>query len=71
MISYLTHMPNKRSARLAFITIACAICFNFPVLRLFGKKELIFGIPQLYFVIFLIWLLVIVATYFTLRSKKP
>ena len=70
LISYLTGMQNERSAKLAFITIACVVCFNFPILRLFGKKTLIFGVPQLYFIIFLIWMVVIIATYFTLRSRK-
>ncbi|MEL6660870.1 MAG: hypothetical protein AAFY48_04430 [Bacteroidota bacterium] len=63
-------MQNKRAARLAFISIICAICFNFPVLRLLGENKLILGVPQLYFYIFAIWLLVIIATYLTLRSKR-
>ena len=64
-------MQNEKSAKLAFISIICVLCFNFPLLRLFGKRELIFGIPQLYFIIFVVWALAIIATFLTIRSKKP
>ncbi|WP_367389616.1 hypothetical protein [Lewinella sp. LCG006] len=60
---------SEKSSKLIFISILAAICFNFPFLGLLGKLRLIMGIPQLYLMLFVIWLLIIIATYFTLRSS--
>ena len=63
-------MQNERTTRLVLIAILCAVCFNFPVLRLIGKKVIVLGIPLLYFAIFLIWILVIIGTWLVVRSGK-
>ncbi|MEL7220016.1 MAG: hypothetical protein AAGJ93_01785, partial [Bacteroidota bacterium] len=61
---------EKKHAKLILISIIAAICFNFPVLRILGGRQLIGGIPKLYFSLFLIWLAIIFFSYLVIRDRK-
>lgn len=50
--------PNtERSSRerLVALTLLGALLFNFPLLKLFGAEVLVFGVPLLFFYVFLVW----------------
>lgn len=68
-------MPStdeNKAGLLLFLSLLSALCFNFPIVQIFGKAQLVAGIPMLYFYLFLVWLLVIVATWYVLgRDKNP
>ena len=54
-------MPEikRQNERLISMLVVGIIALNFPILSLFNKAKLIFGIPILYLYIFFIWLLLI------------
>lgn len=54
-------MPEikRQNERLIAMLIIGIIALNFPLLSLFSKAQLIFGIPVLYLYIFFIWMLLI------------
>ncbi len=65
-------MPSSnedKAGLLLFLSLLSALCFNFPVVRMLGKARLVAGIPMLYFFIFLLWLLAIVATWYLLGRE--
>jgi hypothetical protein len=65
-------MPSSnedKAGLLLFLSLLSALCFNFPVVRMLGKVRLVAGIPMLYFFIFLLWLLAIVATWYVLGRE--
>ncbi|MBT3213711.1 MAG: hypothetical protein HN351_03605 [Deltaproteobacteria bacterium] len=43
---------------------------NYPVLSLFGKEELIFKIPALYFFLYSVWFILIVFSAWVIEKKK-
>ncbi len=46
------------------------LAFNFPLLEVFNSKDQIFGIPQLVFYLFALWLLSIVLTALFVRRLR-
>lgn len=61
---------EQKHTKLILISIVAAICFNFPVLRILGGRQLIGGVPQFYFSLFLIWLAIIFLSYLVIRDPK-
>jgi hypothetical protein len=51
---------NRHHARLTALLVAGLIALNFPLLSLFSKVTLVFGIPLLYLYIFAVWCMFIV-----------
>jgi len=67
-----------KGRRMVGLFLLGLLLFNFPVLTLFDRAEFIFGIPALYFYLFVSWILFILLTFLiaqsrpsTLLSKKP
>lgn len=52
--------PNAKSQRLAALFLLGNLLFNYPLLALFNRSGLVFGIPMLYVYIFGVWALLIV-----------
>ena len=50
---------GARAARLAFLFILGVLLFNYPLLALFNVQGSVFGVPVLYFYIFVAWGLLI------------
>ena len=63
-------MSNDRPAKLLLITLVAGILFNFPIIILAEDDGFIAGLPSQYFYVFFAWLLIIVITYFVLRSPR-
>ncbi len=63
-------MSYNRNAKLIGLFMLMVLLFNFPILPLFGKQQLIFGLPVLYVYIFVVWLAIIVAVYFIFHKPK-
>jgi len=53
----------SRSGGAVGLFLAALVLFNFPIISLFDRNSLLFGIPLLYLYLFLIWSLVIFAVY--------
>lgn len=64
-------MPEvkRQNERLVVILIIGVIALNYPLIFLFSKVRLLFGIPILYLYIFTIWSLLIVCI--ALILEKP
>jgi hypothetical protein len=64
-------MPSdKRIARrLVGLFLLGALLFNFPLLSLFNRQVLVFGIPILYLYIFAAWSLIIFLVLIISRSR--
>ena len=54
-------MPEskRQNERLIVIMIIGVIALNYPLLSLFSKNKLIFGIPVLYLYLFIVWFIFI------------
>ena len=60
---------NRQDERLIGLVIVGVIALNYPLLSLFSKIRLIFGIPILYLYLFLFWAVFILCLAFIL--EKP
>ena len=54
-------MPEskRQNERLIVIMIIGVIALNYPLLSLFSKAKLVFGIPVLYYYLFIVWFIFI------------
>ena len=63
--------PIKRKIqRLLVLFIFGILALNYPLLALFNKTVLLFGIPLLYLYLFVFWILFIVCIAFITERKK-
>ncbi|MEA2116514.1 MAG: hypothetical protein U9P36_14180 [Thermodesulfobacteriota bacterium] len=53
------HETKRQNERLIVIMIVGVIALNYPLLSLFSKTKLIFGIPVLYLYLFIVWFIFI------------
>lgn len=60
---------NTRQKLLA-LAITTAVLLNIPVMETVNKRVLLFGIPLLYFYIFLVWLIFIFILYRLTRNTE-
>jgi hypothetical protein len=51
--------PNIKTQRLAALFILGGLLFNYPLLALFNRPALLYGIPLLYVYVFAAWALLI------------
>jgi hypothetical protein len=64
-------MPQRRRNTLVVVFILFVILFNYPIMRIVDRQELIAGVPILYFYLFFVWFLLIAAVAFiVLRHNK-
>jgi hypothetical protein len=61
---------RKKIQRLLVLFIFGVLALNYPLLTLFSKKAMVFGIPLLYFYLFAIWLLFILFIGLVVERKK-
>ena len=61
--------PRRRVERTISLVIAGIVLLNFPLLSVFSKLKLVFGIPVLYFYLFCIWGLIIGTMALILRER--
>ena len=62
-------LQKRRESRWAIFIIGIVL-INFPLISVFNKSDLVFGVPLTYFYLFLIWMMMIVFTYImTLKQK--
>mgnify|MGYP001805057788 CR=1 FL=1 len=53
-------MSSNRNAKLVGVFFLALLVFNFPLLEIFGKEKLVFGLPLLYVYIFVAWSVLII-----------
>ncbi len=65
-------MPEskRQNERLIVLLIIGIIALNYPLLSLFSKVKLIFGIPLLYFYLFSVWIIFIGCVAVILERKS-
>ena len=61
--------PQRRVERVISLLIAGIAFLNYPIMSVFSKIELVFGIPVLYFYLFLVWGLIIGAMALILHDR--
>jgi len=57
-----THNPMRQQSReyIVILFIGAVLAINYPVLELFNRSWALFGIPLLYFYLYLVWLVLII-----------
>ena len=55
----MTDRESRRTERLVVLVFIATLVFNYPLLELFSGRELLFGIPILYFFLFASWAFII------------
>jgi hypothetical protein len=50
---------NTKGDRLVALFFLGALLFNYPILSIFNRATLVFGIPRLYLYFFISWMLII------------
>jgi hypothetical protein len=60
-----------KARRLVGLFFLGAVFFNYPILSLFNREVLFFGIPVLYLYLFGGWALLILLTALATRSRGP
>jgi len=63
-------MADDRSSQLIILFLVFVVLLNAPILQIFDRKELWFGMPALYFYLFFIWLVLIVVVGLIVRKKR-
>lgn len=63
-------MADDRSSQLIILFLVFVVLLNSPILQIFDRKELWFGMPALYFYLFFIWLVLIVVVGLIVRKKR-
>ncbi|MFD1553439.1 hypothetical protein DNU06_07145 [Putridiphycobacter roseus] len=61
-------MKKRHEQKLVMITVILFFVLNIPFILIFNQTVHVFGIPLLYFGIFLFWLLSIIASYIILKK---
>jgi hypothetical protein len=61
--------PQRRVERVISLLIAGIAFLNYPLMSVFSKTELVFGVPVLYFYLFLVWGLIIGAMALILHDR--
>lgn len=61
---------RRKIQRLLVLFIFGCITLNYPLLALFSKKVLFFGMPLLYLYLFVLWILFIICIAFVTERKK-
>ena len=64
-------MSNLSNQRLVALFIAGLLLFNFPLLALWDRSALVFGIPLFPAALFVIWALLIAALACIMESSDP
>jgi hypothetical protein len=63
-------MSNDRSSKLIIVFIGFLVLLNYPIISIFDQKKLWMGFPVLYFYLFFLWLLIIVAVGLIVQAKQ-
>jgi hypothetical protein len=64
-------MPERKKSNLMITFVAFLILFNYPILSIVDKRELLLGFPKLYFYLFFVWFSLIAdVAFIVLRSRK-
>jgi hypothetical protein len=63
-------MSDDRSSQLIILFLVFVVLLNYPVIQIFDRRELWFGIPALYFYFFFTWLVLIVVVGLVVRKKR-
>ena len=67
----LYHMKErKREPKLVFIAVLFTLLAGYPFLQMASAPDLILGIPKLFAYLFMVWILLILAIAFVMRSHK-
>ncbi|WP_024301672.1 hypothetical protein [Pseudogulbenkiania sp. MAI-1] len=61
--------PNSKAQRLAALFLLGAVLFNYPLLALFNRSALVWGVPVLYAYVFAAWLLLIMLLALVIEKK--
>lgn len=66
-------MPEakRRNERLIVLPLVGVIALNYPLLSLFSRAKLLFGVPVLYLYLFAVWLLFILCVAAILEQSPP
>lgn len=63
-------MLNNRTQKLVGIFLLSLSLFNFPIIHIFGKNVMIWGIPLLFFYTFAVWLIIIITIIWVVEFRK-
>jgi hypothetical protein len=66
-------MPEakRQNERLIVLPLVGIIALNYPLLSLFSRVKLLFGVPVLYLYLFAVWLLFILCVAVILEKSAP
>jgi hypothetical protein len=66
-------MPEakRQNERLIVLPLAGIIALNYPLLSLFSRVKLLFGVPVLYLYLFAVWLMFIICVALLLEKSAP
>jgi hypothetical protein len=66
-------MPEakRQNERLIVLPLAGIIALNYPLLSLFSRVKLLFGVPVLYLYLFAVWLAFIICVALLLEKSAP
>ena len=62
---------KRQNERLIVLPIVGFLLFNYPLLSLWSREKLLFGVPVLYLYLFLVWIVYIVCVAFLLERSLP
>ncbi|MEO5362927.1 MAG: hypothetical protein H7838_04805 [Magnetococcus sp. DMHC-8] len=60
---------KRRKERLLALAVLGGLALNFPLLSLFSRDELVFGIPVLFFYLFCFWSLFVLLIALVVRHR--
>ncbi len=63
-------MSDDKSAKLIIIFVVAVLLLNYPIMGIFDKRELRYGIPMLYYYLFVVWALLIVLIGLAVQNRN-
>lgn len=63
-------MVNDRITKLAMVSMVFFLLLNFPLLTIFDKQSMIWGVPALFFYLFAVWVIMIAFVFWIVRHRK-
>ncbi len=65
---YIIYMKKRHEQKLVILSVTLLLIINIPLILIFSKEGAVFGIPILYFSIFIIWILSVLFSYYILTK---
>ena len=63
-------MSDDKSAKLIILFVAAVVMLNFPLLGIFDRRQLQYGLPMMYCYLFAVWALLVLLVGLAVQNRN-